>query len=232
MKAFGFLIAVLFALSAETTASTPARHLVYRFGYNTKVANSGNGTGTTTVDILGPAADGGVMISGTDDWWNSARPRATNTCEVYPNGGVSCARAPYAISPMQLTLFPLLAGKYFSGLAAGPTSGWTKNNEVKAAIVPGAAGFAGKLTTWKCQFTLSGKGPIAGSEHLILVHQNGTMNQQGGTYLKATVKGSVAYDPVQKVPAFVDQVRTHLPQRTVENYDTIQLKLTTISPRY
>jgi hypothetical protein len=39
------------------------------------------------------------------------------------------------------------------------------------------------------------------------------------------------YDPVQKVPAFIDQVRTHLPQRTVNNFDTIQLKLTTVSPR-
>ncbi len=181
MKIIGLLVAALLALSAQTGASAPARHLVYRFGYNTKVANSGNGTGTTTVDILGPAADGGVMIGGTDDWWNTARPRATYTCEVYPNGGVSCAQAPYAISPMQLSLFPMLAAKYFSGLAAGPTSSWTKNNQVKAAIVPGASGFAGQL---------------------------------------------------QKVPAFVDQERTHFPQRTVNNNDTIQLKLTTVSPRY
>jgi hypothetical protein len=231
MKIIGLLIAALLALSAQTSASAPTRHLVYRFGYNTKVANSGNGTGTTTVDILGPAGDGGVMISGTDNWWNAARPRATNTCEVYPNGGVSCAQAPYAISPMQLSLFPLLGAKFFSGLAAGSTSGWTKTNQVKAAIVPGASGFAGQLTAWKCVFTLTGKGPIAGAGHLILVQQNGTMDQQGGTYRKATVKGSIVYDPVQKVPAFIDQVRTHLPQRTVNNFDTIQLKLTAVSPR-
>src|SRR5271166_6542152 len=126
MKTVGLLLASLLALGGQAPAAVPApvRHLVYQFGYNTKVAKAGNGTGTTTVDILGPAQDGGVMISGTDYWWNTARPRATNTCEVYPNGGVTCAERPYAISPMQLTLFPLLAHKYFSGLAAGPTSSW------------------------------------------------------------------------------------------------------------
>lgn len=233
MKIIGLLVAVLLALSAltPTSAATPVRHLVYQFGYNTKVANAGKGTGTTTVDILGPAADGGVMISGTDYWWNTARPRATNTCEVYPNGGVSCAQAPYAMSPMQLTLFPLLASKYFSGLAAGPTSTWTKKFRIKGAVVPGASGFAGMVTTWKCTFTLTGKGPIAGYAPLILVHQTGTMDQQGATYLRTTEKANIAYDPAHKVPAFVDEVRTHFPQRSVYNNEPIQLKLTVLSPR-
>jgi len=232
MKIIGLLLASLLALGAQAPAPAPLRHLVYRFGYNTDVANSGNGTGTTTIDILGAAPDGGVTVTGTDSWWNTARPRATNTCEVYPNGGVSCAQAPYAISPMQLTLFPLLAKKWFSGLAAGPTSTWTHHYDIKAAIIPGALGFAGKLTTWKCTFTLNGKGAIAGSEHLILVHQTGTMEQQGGTYLKATEKADIAYDPLEKVPAYVNEVRTHFPQRTVNNYDTIQVKLQTVSPRH
>ncbi len=225
-------MAALLALTAQTPVHGPTRHLVYQFGYNTKVANTGNGTGTTTVNILGPAADGGVMISGTDNWWNSARPRATNTCEVYRNGSVSCAQAPNAISPMQLTVFPLLASKYFSGLASGPAATWTKKTEITAAILPGAPGFAGKVTTWKCVFTLTGKGPIAGSEHLILVHQTGTMDQQGATYRSATEKANIAYDPVEKVPAFIDEVRTHFPQVNVNNYDTIQMKLTSVSPRY
>jgi hypothetical protein len=64
------------------------------------------------------------------------------------------------------------------------------------------------------------------------VHQTGTLDQQGGTYLKATEKANIAYDPVQKVPAFVEEVRTHFPQRSVYNNDTIQLKLTQLSPRY
>jgi hypothetical protein len=208
------------------------RHLVYRFGYNTKVANAGNGTGTMTVDILGPAPDGGLTISGTDYWWNTARARATNTCEVYANGGVICGQPANGISPMQLTLFPLLGRKYFSGLAAGPRASWTNKNQIRAALVPGASGFAGQVTTWKCVFKLTGKGPIAGSAPLVLIHQTGTLDQQGATYLSATEKANIAYDPVQKVPAFVDEVRTHFPQRTVYNNDSIQLKLTTVSPRY
>jgi hypothetical protein len=234
MKKFALFAAAVFVLSgqAPTPAPTPMRHLVYRFGYNTKVANAGNGTGTTTVDILGPAPDGGLMVSGTDYWWNTARPRATNTCEVHPNGGVSCSTAPYSLSPMQLTLFPLLASKYFSGLNAAATSTWTHNNQMKGAIVPGASGFAGMVTTWQCVFTLTGKGPIADSAPLVLIHQTGTLKQQAATFRSATEKANIAYDPVQKVPAFIDEVRTHFPQRTVDNYDTIQLKLEKVSPQY
>jgi hypothetical protein len=234
MKTFVLCAALLLALSgqAPNSAPTPMRHLVYQFGYNTKVATQGNGTGTTTVDIVGPAADGGLTVSGTDSWWNTARPRATNTCEVYPNGNVICGQPANAISPMQLTLFPLLGHRYFSGLAGGPHASWTNKSEVRAAIVPGASGFAGQVTTWKCVFTLTGKGPAPGNAHLVLVHQTGTLDQQGGTYLKATEKANIAYDPVQKVPAFVEEVRTHFPQRSVYNNDTIQLKLTQLSPRY
>lgn len=234
MKHFAAFIVLLLAVGGQpaTSASAPMRHLVYQFGYNTKVANSGNGTGTTTVDIVGPAPDGGVTVSGTDFWWNTARPRATNTCEVYPNGSVTCLQPAFGISPMQFTLFPLLGRKYFSGLAAGPKSAWTNKNEIKAAIVPGAAGFAGQVTTWDCVFMLTGKGPIAGSAPLVLVQQTGTLSQQGGTYRSATEKASIAYDPVQKVPAFIDEVRTHFPQRSVYNNDTIQLKLTSVSPHH
>lgn len=84
MKTLGLCAALVLALTAQThtTAPTSMRHLVYRFGYNTKVADSGKSTGTTTVDIVGRAPDGGLEISGTDFWWNTVRPRATNTCEV------------------------------------------------------------------------------------------------------------------------------------------------------
>ncbi len=113
---------------------------------------------------------------------------------------------------MQLTLFPLLGRKYFTGLSAGPTATWTNKSHVKAAIIPGASGFAG-------------------SAPLILIHQTGTLDQQGGTYRNATEKANVAYDPVHKVPASIDEVRTHVPQRSAFNNDTIQLKLTKLSPR-
>ncbi len=225
MKTIGLLLAALVGLSGQTPTPTLARQLVYEFGYNTKVASSGNGTGTTTIAILGPAKDGGVMISGTDSWWNTARPRATNTCEVYPDGGVSCSQTPYALSPIQLTLFPLLGRSYFHGLSHG-TSTWTRSYQVKAAILPGASGFAGQLTTWKCVYSLHGKGPIAKAGPTVLILSTGTLDQQGGRYFKATSKQSIAYDLVAKIPVVVRDVRTHLPQKSVYNNDSVELKLT------
>jgi len=226
VKAIGLLLAGLVALSGQTPTPAPVRQLVYEFGYNTKVASSGNGTGTTTVAILGPAPDGGVLVSGTDYWWNSARPRATNTCEVYANGTVSCSQAPYAISPIQLTLFPLLGRNYFHGLSPSGMSSWTSTYQVKAAILPGASGFAGQLTTWKCAYSLHGKGPIAKAGPTVLIESTGTLDQQGGRYFKATSKQRIAYDPVAKIPVVVRDVRTHVPQKSVYSNDLVELKLT------
>jgi hypothetical protein len=225
VKTIGLLLAAIVGLSGQAPAPAPARHLVYEFGYNTKVAIAGQGTGTTTVDITGPVADGGVMITGTDSWWNTVRPRASNTCEVYPNGNVSCSQAPYALSPIQLTLFPLLAHNFFKGLAAGGKSSWKRSYSVKAAMFPGASGFAGQLTTWDCSFALHGQGPIANAGPLILITAEGTLNQQGGRYFKATSKQRIVWDPVAKLPAIVRDTRTHVPQRSVYSNDTVELKL-------
>src|ERR1700744_4735544 len=102
------LVALIDNSGPAAVAPPAVTHADYRFGYNTVAAESGPGTGTMSVDI-GPAMpDGGVTISATDTWWNSVRPRATNSCEVYPNGNVSCQQRPYALSPMQLVLFPML----------------------------------------------------------------------------------------------------------------------------
>jgi hypothetical protein len=206
-------------------AAPMTRHLVYQFGYNTPVAASGNGTGTTTIDIT-PASDGGVMISGTDHWWNTVRARATNTCELYANGNVKCSQAPYSISPMQLTIFPLLAHDYFKQLDAAGTSSWSHSFTFYGAIIPGASGFAGQPYTWKCSYNFQGKGPIKNAGSLVLVEGEGTLNQQGGTYLKAKSKQRIVYDPVAKITGIVSDVRTHIPMRSVYSNDLIELKLT------
>jgi hypothetical protein len=224
MKKVWLAVAAVVALSAQAPAHA-ARHLVYQFGYNTPVASSGQGTGTTTIDIGGVSADGGVMISGTDYWWNTARPRATNTCEVYPGGGVSCTAMPYAISPIQLTLFPLLARGYFKALGPAGKTNWTHSYTVKAAILPGSSGFAGALTTWKCTYSLEGQGPVKGAAPLLLIVAHGTLVQQGGRYLSAKSSQRIVYDPVAKIPAIVRDIRSHLPQRSVYNNDTIEVKL-------
>ena len=227
MKNIGLLIAVLVVLSGQVTAPAPGsvRHLVYQFGYNTKVAKSGDGTGTTTIDILGPAADGGVMINGTDYWWNTARPRATNTCELHPNGGVSCSARPYAISPMQLTIFPLLAKGFFKGLTAAGTGSFSHPYKVYAAIIPGAAGQPGTPNTWDCVYSYEGKGHAPHGEGLLLVVGSGTLNQEGGRYRNATSKQRILVDPRIKLPVFVSDVRTHFPQRSTYNNDLIELSL-------
>lgn len=227
MKIVGLLFAALVVLSGHASAQAPAyaRHLVYQFGYNTAAASSGQGTGTTTIDISGPAKDGGMTISGTDRWWNTVRPRATNTCEVHPNGKVSCSQPPYAISPIQVTIFPLLAKGYFKGLNAGATSNWKRSYQLYAAIIPGASGFASQPTTWNFSYNLQGKGPIKGAAPLVLIEADGTLSQQGGTYLKATSKQRIAYDPVAKIPAVVRDVRTHIPMRSVYSNDLIEVKI-------
>jgi len=223
------LFAAFFILSGLTSSmaagAAGTRHLVYQFGYNTPVAASGNGTGTTTIDIT-PATDGGVMISGTDHWWNTVRARATNTCELYRNGDVKCSQAPYSISPMQFTIFPLLAHDYFSQLNAAGTSTWSHTFQFYGAIIPGASGFAGQPYTWKCSYHFQGKGPIKNAGPLVLVQAEGTLNQQGGTFLKAKSKQRIVYDPVAKITGIVSDVRTHIPMRSVYSNDSIELKLT------
>ncbi|HZZ01205.1 MAG TPA: hypothetical protein VFE36_16705 [Candidatus Baltobacteraceae bacterium] len=225
MNRFGIvsLVAAFLVLSGQTHASPKhLLHLVYRFGYNTPAANSGKGTGTTTIDVMGPASDGGLIVSGTDFWWNTVRARATNTCEVYKDGTVACNTAPYALSPMQLTIFPLLAKSYFKDVSSGGPTNWTQTFTVKAVVAPGATGFAGQLYTWKCSFNVTNKGQIPKGDPLVLVTTNGSLVQG---FFRATSKQRIAYDPVNKVPAVVSDVRTHVPQRSSESFDTIEVKL-------
>ncbi len=226
MKSTALSIAVLVALSGQAPAAHSERDLVYEFGFNTKAASSGTGTGTTTIDVMGPAPDGGVMISGTDYWWNTARPRATNTCEVYPDGGVSCQKPAYAISPIQFTLFPLLGRNYFHPLSTGGGHAtWSRTYDVKAVILAGASGFASQLTTFKCAYTLNGTGKIANAGGTILIKASGKLTQQGGRYLTASSKQNIAYDPTAGIPVVVRDVRTHLPMRSVYSNDLVELKL-------
>lgn len=228
-RTLGLVAVAIFGLTATTatTATQPAaaRHLEYQFGYNTKAAGSGDGTGTTTVEIA-PAKDGGVLVTASDFWWHTARPRGKNTCEVYPNGTVMCNEAPHSISPIQLTLFPLLARDYFHGLSAQSESKWQNTFQIKAAIVAGAASnFGHHPYVWNCVYDLHGKGAIPSGEGVVHIVGQGTTQQEGGRYRKGTAKLSVGYDPAIHLPVIVDDVRTHLPQTTVYNNDWVELKL-------
>jgi hypothetical protein len=228
VKAFSLLLAVVFGLGVQASAlaAGPGRHLVYEFGYNTRAAKQGTGTGTETVDIGARADDGGVMITGTDSWWNTVRPRATNTCELYPSGKVACMQRPYALSPIQLTIFPLLARDYFKPLViSGSHATWPLTYTINAAVIPGASGFMGQPYVWNAAYEAKGEGPIKGAAPTILVVNNGKLTQQGGRYLSANDKMRIAYDPNVRLPVYVFDVRAHLPQTSVYNTDTVELKL-------
>ena len=235
-RTLALIVAAVLGLSAQTPSLPPSaapamsspvsRHLEYRFGFNTKVAKSGTGTGTTTIDISGPAKDGGLVISAADFWWNTVRPRATNTCELYPNGSVSCLQRPYAISPIQVVIFPLLGHSFFKGLSAGSKSSWKQTFQVKGTILPGAsAGFAGNLNTWNNVYSLQGHGVVPNDPGVMLILATSTIDEQGGRYYKGTGKVRIAYDVAAKIPVIVSDVRTHIPMTSVYSKDLVELQL-------
>jgi hypothetical protein len=233
-----FLAAVFIAGVALAASPAPAqqaglpavRHLVYRFGYNTPATKSGTGTGTTTIDIEALAPDGGMTVKATDDWWNTVRPRQTYTCEVYPNGGVTCAQPPNAISPIQIAVVPLLGQHYFSALSGGANSTWQQKYSVHATFAPSASsGFAGQLYTWNCAYTLTGKGTVPNNSHQVnVIHSTGAMKQQGGRYITVNQKANMFFDPKLQMPVYVDEEFTFVPRVTVNRY-TIQMKLISFS---
>lgn len=209
------------------TAILPlTRHLVYRFGYNTKATKEGNGTGTTTIDITGLAKDGNMLVKATDNWWNSVNPRQSYTCEVAPDGAVNCAEPPYAISPIQVAIVPLLGKNYFNALSGGLHANWQQNYSVKATFAPvGGRGFAGQVYTWNCSYALQGKGTSPSNGHAANVIQStGTMKQQGGRYIKVNQKAGLLFDPRLQSPVYVSESLTFVPRLTTDRY-TVELKL-------
>ena len=236
-----FTVAAMMAVSPAQAQPTPAssaaappaaaglpaaRHLVYQFGYNTKAASSGDSTGTTTIDIGGLAADGGLKITATDNWWNSTHPKQSSKCEVYSNGNVTCPQPPYNLTAIQLAVLPLLGQNYLTALAAGSHSNSKQSYNVKASFAPSATGlgFAGQVYTWNCAYTLTGKGTTPDTTPLLLTHAEGTMKQQGGRYTVINQKANILYDPRIKMPVFVTELSTFVPQRTTNSY-SIELKL-------
>ena len=227
-----FIAGTLLMASPALSQSSPGaglpavRHLVYQFGYNTKAAKQGNGTGTTTIDIVGLAADGGMNVTATDFWWNTVNPRQTSTCEVYPNGGITCPTRPYILSPIQVTILSLLGRHYFSALTGGTNVSWQQTFAVKAAFAPSApGGFSGQLYTWNCTNALQAKGttPNDGGP-VVVIHGTGTMKQQGGRYYTVNQKSTILFDPRLKIPVYLSENFKFVPQRNT-NREEIELKL-------
>ncbi len=212
-------------------ATLPAiRHFVYRFGYNTKAADSGNGTGTTTIDITGVAPDGGLLVNATDDWWNAVNPKQTASCEIHLNGNVECPNPPYNLTGIQVTVIPLLANRFFSGFGSNPNNTVDRKYTVRASFLPGAnSGFLGQVYTWNCSFSVSGAGKIPESPSLVLIHSKGQMAQQGGLNIKANGEYNIAYDPSINMPVVVNSQWTFVPRMTVSYY-TVEMRLIHVGP--
>jgi hypothetical protein len=219
MKIFGVLAAAILALSAQAPAPA-VRHLEYAFSPYpvSRVADtgtvgtiSGPGTGTMSVDIEGPASDGGLVISATEDWWYSVRPRQTHTCEVYPNGGLSCDYIP-APSASELVLLPLLARDYFSGVGS---SQWQQAYKLS---------FGGGYVVTAVTNNLR----VIGSSdagRIVNVALNGTLTQLDRHYFKAGESGTIAYDTKSSVPVTVHVVRQWVPSDSTFSSNAVDFKL-------
>ncbi len=224
MKLFGILAAAILALSAQTPAPVPAaavRHLEYAFSPYpvSRVADtgtvgpiSGPGTGTMSIDIAGPASDGGLVISATEDWWYSVRPRQTHTCEVYPNGGLSCDYIP-SPSASELVLLPLLARDYFSGV--GGSSGWQQAYKL-------SFGDGYVVTAVKNDLHVTGSSDAG---RIVNVALNGTLTQLDRRYFKAGETGTIAYDTKTSVPVTVHMVRQWVPTDSAFSSNGVDFKL-------
>ena len=234
-----FIAGTLFMASPALSQTSPGtagtglpavRHLVYRFGYNTKATKEGTGTGTTTIDIVGLAADGGMNVTATDHWWNTVNPRQTSTCEVYANGGITCAQRPYVLSPIQVTILSLIGRHYFSALSGGTSVSWQQNFAVKASFAPiASSGFGGQMYTWNCTNALQAKGTTPNNgKPVVVIHTTGSMKQQGGRYITANQKSTILFDPHLKMPVYLAEEFTFVPQRSTNRY-TVELKLINFS---
>ncbi len=220
MKILGILAAAILALSAQAPAPPAVRHLEYAFSpypvsrfvdTGSVGAISGPGTGTMSVDIAGPASDGGLVISATEDWWYSVRPRQTHTCEVYPNGGLSCEYIP-SPSASELVLLPLLARDYFSGVGS---SQWQQAYKL-------SFGDGYVVTAVKNDLRVTGS---SDGGRVVNVALSGTLTQLDRRYFKAGESGTIAYDTKASVPVTVHIVRQWVPSDSTFSSNGVDFKL-------
>ena len=237
MRIGTFVIAAMLAASTASAQPTPGagaaaapathavHHLVYEFGYNQKAASSGNNTGKTTIDFVGAAADGGVTVKATDEWWNAVQPKQSSVCELYANGNVTCSQAPYNFTGIQQSIVPLLGKSVFAALSGNPNASWNANYNIKATFAPSVnRGFAGQVTTWNGTYSMKGHGTIPEQPPLILIKSDGTLKQQGGRYTTFSQQENILFDPRIGIPVLVNQVSNIVPRQSTNNYQ-IEIKL-------
>jgi hypothetical protein len=214
MNKLGMLVAVMLALAGQTPAA-PVRHLVYAFAtYPTAKANGGYGgyyDGTLSIDVLGPARDGGQLVQATDQWYYTLRSRQTRQCEIYPDGSVTWDDVPPYPSDAQRVLLPLLAADFFT---------------------PGVSGVA----SWQQRFALSfAKGSYVTSASMQLsatpegsqlnVNSHAVFQQLDRRQRKVVERSQIVYDRTLRMPVVVHDVRGPLPTESIYSQTSVDLQL-------
>jgi hypothetical protein len=206
---------VLLALAGETPAA-PVRHLEYAFAiYPTSVPIHGYYNGTLSVDVLGMAPDGGMLVRASDWWYYTLRPRQAVECEVYASGDVHCDNVPPVPSDSALVLLPLLAQNFFNrGSSTGPSS-WKQHYTVS---------FNKGLFVADVSMDLSAT--PKGDGKFLLVKSNGDIRQINGRQRYASEEGSFVYYPAESVLLLAHDERGHLPTGSVFTRTSVDLRLT------
>src|SRR5579863_2165647 len=215
MKKIGMLVVVLLAL-AGTTPAVPVRHLEYAFAiYPSARPNNGYYNGTMSVDILGTAPDGGVLVRASDWWYYTLRPRQAAECEVYANADVRCDNVPPYPSESALVLLPLLAQNFFGAAQAASPSSWQQKFAV--SLSKGA---------FKTSVSMDLSTTPQNDGRLVVVKSKGDIRQLDGRQLYLSEAGEFVYDVAASVPLVVHDVRGPLPTKSVYSQTSVNLQLT------
>lgn len=206
------LLAILSGLIAPVavSAAVPATHLEYAFTAYPAVG-SGGGQGTLSVDLLGAAPDGGLLVRVHDVWthpWRELRPRAAVTCDISAGGNVNCPDAPYVLSPVQRALLPFLAPAFFQDRAS-----WTQAYRVRAypsvrVSVSRAIERAGPAPSG-VRLTFNGRTTVHAAGHV--------------TFGNTT--GSLVYDPSTHLPLEIDAQTSRTPANNAFERLDVTLRL-------
>lgn len=201
-------------LLGETPAA-PVRHLEYAFATQPTVSETkGHFNGTLSVDMLGPAPDGGVFVRMTESWYRALRPRQPRTCELYADGTVRCNDGPPFPTESELVLFPLLARDFFKDASLQGESQWERKFR-----------FSFRQGTYPAAAEMHLKAAPKGDGRVVTGTMSGNYDQLDTTGAKYTVDSTFLYDVVAQVPLVVHEVRMGVPGG-IDNSVSTDLQLT------
>lgn len=212
MKKLAMLLGVLLALCAQTPAA-PARHLEYAFAiYPTARSNNGDYDGKLSVDVLGQAPDGGMLVRASEWWYFTLRPRQARECEIYAGGSVRCDNVPPYPSDVELTLFPLLAPDFFKSGSLTGASSWQQQFTLSL-----------DKNLYVTQASMNLSATPQGSQ--LNVTSKGRFQQLDRSRRTIVEEGRFTYDRTLGIPIVVHDVHGPLPTASVYSQLSVDLQL-------